>query len=141
MSTAVDNTNLVDMCNQCSCEGFVPEVKATLDLANDQITFEDTTTVVAPDAVKAVHVTVYDEYGNCAQASIDIAGSQTTVNVPTTDLNLNGKLIFKAQVVTTGGCEAVGRYEVKCNYSDGDEFQLEDWLHSQSGAEALIPDA
>lgn len=64
-----DNTNLLQMCNDCGAVGFVPAVAYSVSGSN--VTVTNSSTIPSGDTLKKVHVRLVDQFGGEVRGHID----------------------------------------------------------------------
>jgi hypothetical protein len=110
---AIDNTNLVNICNNaCNVAGFVPTVAFEYDAAAKTIKVKDTSTIPDGDTAKITHFSVIDRMGGEVVAHIDEdteldEAGKLTIDVST--LNPADGLVINCTVITTNRISADGR--------------------------------
>lgn len=101
-----DNTNLLQMCNDCGAVGFVPAVGYTYNAATGDVVVTNTSTIPAGDTFGKVHLRLTDQFGGEVRGTITVAATPVTISALT--LNRSKSLNLMATIVTPGHIAADG---------------------------------
>jgi hypothetical protein len=97
---AIDNANLVNICNDCGIVGFTPAVSDGVSGSN--VTVTENSVIPAGDSQKATHVRLMDDFGGEVRASILVGGSGYT-SAPTVGFTGGGGTGAAATAIVTNG--------------------------------------
>ena len=79
---AIDNTNLLQLCNDCGAVGFIPAM--TYSIADNVVTVTNASTIPAGDTLRLIKIKVHDFFGNTVVGGVSlITGGQGYKSAPT----------------------------------------------------------
>lgn len=98
---AIDNSNLLQICNDCGAIGFIPAM--TYSISDDVLTVTNGSTIPAGDTLRLIKLKVHDFFGNSVTGGIStITGGQGYKTAPTVTLVGGGGTGATAHAVLTG---------------------------------------
>lgn len=104
MNNAIDNTNLLQMCNDCGAIGFVPSVTYAYDANAATVTVTNASTIPAGDTLNIIKVRVHDFFGNEVRGFIyGHTGGNGYTSAPTVVITGGGGTGATATAVVTNG--------------------------------------
>lgn len=104
--SAIDNTNLVNLCNNCGAVGFLPVIAFAYDAVAKTVTLTNTSTISAGDTFLKVKVQVFDKFGGEVRGTQTVLATPLVIDVST--LNAAETLDIKVVELTTGKIAADG---------------------------------
>lgn len=124
---AIDNSNLVNYCNDCGISGFTPAVTYVYDAGAKTVVVTDGSTIPAGDTLKKVHVRVLDDFGGEVRDAITATGAGGAKTLDVSSLDASKGLKIMATVLTTnliaadgnainiGAAGAIGNWDTQKN--------------------------
>lgn len=100
----IDNSELINLCNDCGAVGFIPEASYDFDADARTVEVEDTSTIPAGDSLRLIKYRVHDCFGGWVTAQNDIvAGGHGFTSTPAVVISGGGGSGATAHAVVTNG--------------------------------------
>lgn len=105
---AIDNSGVINVCNDCGTTGFTPVVSYTYDASAKTVAVQDGSTFPSGDSLKKVHVRVLDDFGGEVRDTITVTGAGGAKTINVASLNASKGLKISATVITANNIVADG---------------------------------
>lgn len=105
-ANAIDNTNLLNLNNDCSKIGFVPALTYTYNAGTGAVVVTDASTLPSGDTLASLEVQLFDRFSGEIRQNISALAGTTTFDATT--LNRAKWLDMKVTLTTTNGLRADG---------------------------------